>query len=582
MAGKQDLLEALVGPVVPAKRAEPVRALAWARVSTDMQEERGLSIPQQFREIRDYAESHGIEVVEEFSETASAYRREAKRVEFRRMVSRAKAERDVAAILVHDYSRFSRDSTRAKSLVRELGLAGVKVVSLNDPEFDSESVAGVYMEAITFAKNEAYSREVAFHTRKGCRANAQARDPETGGCYKNGGQPLWGYRTKRVQQGTDKRGRPRTKSVWVLDDAAVAGKPAHEWVRHCLVELAANGASLDELRDFCNGKGIPARRKRYWSTSTWYSLLQPNVLLQYCGFGVWNVHRKNGTKRPPTEWLVVENAHPPIITEDEAKAIAEARRRRSGERRFDPGFGTSRKSCYLLSGGLFKCGRCGSNMIGLRRTTGRYYVCGSQPYRRGMGCGPGVYVPQDRVESEVLKRLEVLLARCTDSQRFARMVNGHLKVLWRDAAGRDVNVARRMADIDAKVANIRQAIEDGLSDAAWANARLEELLAERRVLEEAESPPKKPPKVAAKQAKAYLSQMEKVLAQGEPPERKRVIRAWVAEMKLAPERLEVEITYRIPEPIVNDVVAGAGFDTDPQDSWEWEDIGLVDAAAVAG
>ena len=30
-------------------------------------------------------------------------------------------------------------------------------------------------------------------------------------------------------------------------------------------------------------------------------------------------------------------------------------------------------------------------------------------------------------------------------------------------------------------------------------------------------------------------------------------------MKLAPERLEVEVTYRIPEPIVNSVVAGACY-----------------------
>ena len=30
-------------------------------------------------------------------------------------------------------------------------------------------------------------------------------------------------------------------------------------------------------------------------------------------------------------------------------------------------------------------------------------------------------------------------------------------------------------------------------------------------------------------------------------------------MKLTPERLEVEMSYRIPEPVVNSVVAGAGF-----------------------
>jgi len=239
----------------------PVRAVAWARVSTDMQEERGLSIPEQLREIRAYAERRGIEIIAEFSEAASAYQDRSKRPEFGRMLAAAKGEPHVNAILVHDFSRFSRDSVRAKALVRELRDAGIKVISLNDPEVDPETVAGVYMEAITFAKNEAFSREVGFHTRKGCRANAQTRDPETGWCYKNGGQPLWGYRAVQLHRGEEKKGRPIIKSIWVLDDTVVARRPAHEWVRDCLAEMAAKGASLDELRDFRVGSGTGASRR---------------------------------------------------------------------------------------------------------------------------------------------------------------------------------------------------------------------------------------------------------------------------------------------------------------------------------
>jgi len=352
-----------IEPAPPGK----VTAFAWARVSTDMQEERGQSIPQQLREIRVYAEKHEIEIVAEFSEAASAFQREEKRVEFRRMIERTKSGREVSVILVHDLSRFSRDSLRAKGLMRELRDAGVRVVSLNDPEIDPETVAGVYMEAITYAKNEAYSREVAFHTRKGCRANVQTRDPETRWCYKNGGQPLWGYRSERLTRGTDKRGRPDFKSIWVKDETVVAGRPVHEWARHCLVELAGKGATLDQLRDFCNKGGLPGRRKEFWGTSTWNALLQPHVLLEYAGYAVWNVHAKHGRERPSSEWVIVPDAHPAILTEEEAKAIAEARRRRHEDNhRFDGGCRRSQTSSYLLSGGLFKCERCGSNMIGFR------------------------------------------------------------------------------------------------------------------------------------------------------------------------------------------------------------------------
>jgi site-specific DNA recombinase len=561
MSTAQGLLEALVGSPTDAgigAPAQAVKAVAWTRVSTDMQEERGLSLLEQLREIREYAAKREIEVVAEFSEAASAFQKEERRVEFKRMLAYVKARKEISGILVHDFSRFSRDSVRAKSLVRELRDVGVRVISLNDLEADPDTVAGVYLEAITFAKNEAYSREVAFHTRKGCRANVQARDPETGWCYKNGGQPLWGYRSQQLQRGEERRGKPIIKSVWVLDDAIVAGRPPHEWVRECLL-MAAGGASLDELRDFCNSNGVPARRGRYWGISTWNSLLEPHALLQFCGHGVWNVHRKNGSIRPAAEWVIVENAHPAIITEEQALQITA--RRRSGQRkRFDAGYGQSRTSKYLLTGGTFKCARCGANMTGLTTASGSYYVCGSLPYRRGMGCGPGVYVPQRRVEAEVMEGAKALLGVCSDRKGFTRQVNEELRRAWEQRTGSDPQAERKIDAIDAKFQNILKAIEDGLAETAWANERLRELKAEREALAAAARVPGSPPQIDDKMALAYLLDLERVLKQGDVADRKRTVRACVQEMKLTPDNLEVEITYRLPESVMNSVVAGAGFE----------------------
>src|SRR5215831_13247578 len=74
----------------------------------------------------------------------------------------------------------------------------------------------------------------------------------------------------------------------------------------------------------------------------------------------------------------------------------------------------------------FRCQRCGSNMIGFRTSSGEYYVCGSQPYRKGMGCGPGVYVPRRAVEAEVCQGLGQLLSLCADTEGFTRQVNAEL------------------------------------------------------------------------------------------------------------------------------------------------------------
>ena len=49
----------------------------------------------------------------------------------------------------------------------------------------------------------------------------------------------------------------------------------------------------------------------------------------------------------------------------------------------------------------------------------------------------------------------------------------------------------------------------------------------------------------------------------EPAERKRLMRAWVQDVKLEPESLEVKINYRLPEAVMKSVVAGG----EPEGAW---------------
>ncbi len=338
------------------------------------------------------------------------------------------------------------------------------------------------------------------------------------------------------------------------------GRPIHEWARYCLVELAGNGASLDELRDFCHRTEIPGRRSKYWCISTWYALLQPSVLLQYTGRGVWNVHTKQGRVRPVAEWVIVENAHPALISDEEAKKIAEARRTTGNKRKFDLGSSRTRTSPFLLSGGHFRCGRCGANMIGFRNEERSYYVCGSLRYRKGMGCGPGVYVPQKEAESEVLCGLKDLLGVCADPKGFTRKVNSELRELWEAKTGFRADAVERLAAIDKKIGNIRNVIEDGIHDANWANARLQELSAERAGLEAATAKHASPPQIDAEIVMDYRRQTEKLFKEGLPAERKRLLRAWTKEVVLKPEDREVNINYRLPETVMNGLVAGGGFE----------------------
>ena len=108
--------------------------------------------------------------------------------------------------------------------------------------------------------------------------------------------------------------------------------------------------------------------------------------------------------------------------------------------------------------------------------------------------------------------------------------------------------------------NIRRAVEDGLNDADWANARLRELYRERETLVTASRRASSRPELDASIAMDYRRRTDNLLRQGGQAERKQLLRLLVGEVKLMPEDLEVSIVYRVPETIMNGLVAGGGFE----------------------
>ncbi len=166
-------------------------------------------------------------------------------------------------------------------------------------------------------------------------------------------------------------------------------------------------------------------------------------------------------------------------------------------------------------------------------------------------------MPQAQVEAEVISGLKGLVDVCVDPQRFTRKVNEELKRIWEASATADPQADQKIQAVDTKIANIRRAVEEGLEDANWANVRLRELHAERTALAAAVTAIGQPPRIGAETVLRYGRQTEKLFSQGEPAERKRLLRTWVQEITLVPEELEVKINYRVPESVMNALVAGA-------------------------
>lgn len=139
-------------------------ALLYARVSTDRQAEHDLSIPAQFRILKEHAARAGMAVAGIYSDVASG-RSMLGRPQLKELVLRCKRERDIDVLLVHRVDRLSRNLFEYLSLKARLKKYGVAIVSALEPVEDSP--VGQLIENIMAAHAEYYSANLAQEVKKG-------------------------------------------------------------------------------------------------------------------------------------------------------------------------------------------------------------------------------------------------------------------------------------------------------------------------------------------------------------------------------------------------------------------------------
>ncbi|MGQ9778023.1 MAG: recombinase family protein [Thermodesulfobacteriota bacterium] len=139
-------------------------ALAYARVSTKEQAEKGLSIPAQLKAIREYANSHGFRILEEYTDLGESAKT-SDRPEFRRMIKRCQKDKSIDAVIVHKIDRFSRNNIDFYAYKAILKKEGVRLLSVT--ENIDENPSGEFIENVLVAMAQFYSRNLAGEVLKG-------------------------------------------------------------------------------------------------------------------------------------------------------------------------------------------------------------------------------------------------------------------------------------------------------------------------------------------------------------------------------------------------------------------------------
>ncbi len=312
-----------------AKKLETPKAAIYIRVSTHWQVDKD-SLQVQQRELIAYAQLVlGINDYVVF-EDAGYSAKNTDRPSLQDMMTRVRAG-EFSHVLVWKIDRISRNLLDFASMYAELQRLGVIFISKNEQFDTSTAIGGAMLKIIlVFAELERNMTSERVSAVMVSRAN--------NGQW-NGGRVPFGYQYNK------------NKNVFSFDEqeAAIVEKIFRLYERHRSCLYVANTLNKD---------GLLTRAGNKWSSVSIHKILTNPF---YYGVYRYNIRiGTDGSKRDDSEWVTVEDHHPPFISKEQFN-INQYRlhqNKRGGNQR---GYSVQRKNVHIFAG-LLECGHCGNAM----------------------------------------------------------------------------------------------------------------------------------------------------------------------------------------------------------------------------
>lgn len=316
-----------------------MNCVLYARVSTDKQAEKDLSIPAQLAAMREYASARGWKVISEFVEPGASART-ADRPELQRLLgSLNDVAEPVQVVLVHKIDRLARNLYDHATIKAGLHARGIRLASV--VENVEPTVSGELVENIMASIAQFYSANLSEEVKKGMKQKVLA-----------GGWPH----------------RPPRGYVIVRHKEGAAGvieiHPKDGPLMKRAFELYATGwYSVKVLSKRLARDGLVARDGQPLSPAHLRRLLANPF---YTGTVHWQERQYAGS-------------HPPLISNQLFVKVQEVIRARFT----NPGPNGSTIPGFPLRGIAF-CATCRGRMTGERHGKWSYYRCSRQTYRRAV------------------------------------------------------------------------------------------------------------------------------------------------------------------------------------------------------
>ena len=493
----------------------------YARVSSEKQAEKDLSLPSQLKTLRDYAQRRSWTIVEEFVDEAESART-ADRPSFQRMISIAKQkEPPFEAIIVWKLNRFARnreDSIIYKSLLRK---RGIQVLSINENLDDGPT--GKLLEGIIESIDEFYSANLSQDTVRGLKENAMRG-------FWNGGVPPYGYEFEFVKVG------PNIKRRLKVNEAEAV-------VTRTIFTMSLDGKGLKDIAKILNTDGYNRRTGRQWTNSSIAYILSNPV---YTGCIFWHEDRHNPNTETPI--IKVPNTHPALISEE----VFEVTRKKIFNRTRKVIHPRVISSTHLLSGFL-RCKKCGGMLTSTAAKSGKFHYYTCQTYlKSGRDYCTQKMIPAKKLEPFAI---EVIKEKVLTEENIGRL-------LWtlNDEASKFDAEYEDKVDLINEVLNeklnrrakLYEGIETGAMDLKDVAPRLKDLNQEVDALEKQKAELQKKHEEEIKIAiseeglRPYVENLRQTLMDGSIVERRGFLRSFIKKITVDYPSATMEYTCPLP------------------------------------
>ena len=350
---------------------------AYIRVSTKDQE-RGASLDEQLRQIREYAKSKDFEITKEFREVQSASK--IGRIQFAKMVKDIEKDRDnIRGVIFHAVDRSARNPFDQAKLY-ELKQAGYELHFAVD-RTDSTNHSAMSMLFVRWGIASYFSENLKQETKKGMLGRLNE------GKYPSRA-PI-GYLDKAE---AEKIGIITEPGIKIID-------PLRGPLLKKAFELYSTGEyTVQKLNEILTAKGFRSKGGQLIHWKLLYKVLRHSF---YYGYITYND-------------IIYKGLHKPLIS----KALFD-----KVQLAIDGKANKYKKTYSYLLQGLVKCKTCDKVMRSLTaKKKYQYFYC------RKQDCGYGNLVQQQKVEDTFMNKLEAISFKDTEIEAF----RGELKEIKSD------------------------------------------------------------------------------------------------------------------------------------------------------